>query len=249
MDSLLDSVRGHKDLLIFLDYDGTLSEIVTDPSRAFLSPSMRETLSKLVESHSIAVVTGRKEATIRAFISPLDSNIILATSHGLEIFFPDDSPLRVGAEFLAPLQAVKRRLDAALPALPPGVTVEDNALSVSLHYRQVRTSEEILVVENLVDSLTLEFPTLRKALGKCVFEFRPRLDWHKGRAVEFIHRKFLGKFPVYLGDDVTDEDAFEVVNRLGGISVQIGNHKASTHAQFILPSVLHVENFLNFLLL
>ena len=250
MDTLLESIRGRPDLQLFLDYDGTLSEIVPDPSRAFLSPEMRAILGKVASICPVAIVTGRKEATIRDFLAPLDERVILATSHGLEIFFPGESDFRVGQEFLAPLQAVKSRVQSALPDLPQGVRVEDNALSVSVHYRQVEGGEggvEVGVIEQFVDNLSSEFPTLRKTIGKCVFEFRPRLDWDKGKAVQYIlDRKFIEKkFPIYLGDDVTDEDAFLVVNQLGGISVQIGNHKPHTHAKVVLPSVDHVQLFLH----
>lgn len=252
MDGLTEGIRGREDLVIFLDYDGTLSSIVPDPSAAFMTDRMRDILAKLCAKYPVAVVTGRKEATIRKFLQPLDENLILATSHGLEVFFPGDSePFTVGSEFRAPLAIVRRQLEEACASgrLPRGVHVEDNLLSVSVHYRQIERESDISFVEDFVDALVRQpevADKLRKATGKCVFEFRPNIDWHKGRAVEYVfERKFLRKpFPIYLGDDVTDEDAFAVVNALGGVTVQVGNHKHHTLAQHTLQSVEQVGDFL-----
>ena len=248
MDGLLHTMKSRSDLVVFLDYDGTLAEIVADPATAVISADLQATLLKLTRLFPVAIVTGRKESTIRGFLGDVANHVILATSHGLEICFPDDTPrLSVGIHFRTALEHVQRLVATALSSLPPGVAVEDNWLSVSVHYRQVQAIADIAKLEDFVDSLVPLFPSLRKTVGKCVFEFRPQCDWHKGRAVDHVLKRLAEKsapFAVYFGDDVTDEDAFAVVNEAGGLSIQIGNHKTHTQAQCLLDAPADVARLL-----
>ena len=97
----------------------------------------------------------------------------------------------------------------------------------------------------------LEIHGLRKTYGKMVYELRPSVDWHKGKAVEWLMEQFKKTseegeviFPVYIGDDVTDEDAFAVMGELGGIGLCVSETARDTAARFGLRSPAEVVSFL-----
>ncbi|MFW5808443.1 MAG: trehalose-phosphatase, partial [Spirochaetota bacterium] len=85
--------------------------------------------------------------------------------------------------------------------------------------------------------------------GKKIIEVRPDIDWHKGKAIRWImhelHADASGTVPVYIGDDITDEDGFRAVNDSGGISILVGFHGSSSTASYSLKNVYQVELFLN----
>ena len=135
-----------------------------------------------------------------------------------------------------------------------GSLVEDNTFSVSVHYRMVAEGEDRETVERVVDELIGEMPMLRKTHGKMVYELRPSADWNKGKAVEYLAeqiREELGDdvFPIYIGDDVTDEDAFAVMADLGGIGIIVSESLETvtadaTAASYALRSPTEVVTFL-----
>merc|ERR1712224_439729 len=101
-----------------------------------------------------------------------------------------------------------------------GMLVEDNTFSLSVHYRNV-AEEDRPMGEQAVEEVLSTRPMLRKTDGKMVYELRPAVDWHKGKAVEWLLDVIkqdcpegLEFFPIYIGDDVTDEDAFRVMESL-----------------------------------
>ncbi|TYZ64756.1 hypothetical protein PybrP1_004299 [[Pythium] brassicae (nom. inval.)] len=251
-----------KQPVVFLDYDGTLSPIVDVPDHAFMSDAMRGALRALSDKFVTAIVTGRSTEKVYGFVQ-LDK-LVYAGSHGFDIKGPASLPIncQVGDHFRPVLEQSTRSLADKLADIP-GAEIEDNCLSVSVHYRHVAPALQSRV-ESVVDAYVALLPSLVKKHDKKVFELRPRLDWDKGRAVLFILSQLgMGAenmLPFYPGDDVSDEDAFTALNARGsgrGVSIIVrgpeattidlpGNSKGlpATTAAYSLRNTLEVERFL-----
>ena len=137
----------------------------------------------------------------------------------------------------------------------PGVAIEPKKISVAAHYRLVADEGDRAKVREAVQQLLAERPDeLKMTPGKMVYELQPKLDWDKGRAVLYLIDA-LGLdgddvIPLYLGDDITDEDAFQALKGRG-IGIYVGSQTdperdgRSTAADFVLDSVAEVERFLD----
>jgi trehalose 6-phosphate phosphatase len=212
LDDLLSRL-GERRLALFLDYDGTLTPIVSRPELAVLPDATREVLRRLSSRATVAVVSGRALADAKGLVGL--EELVYAGNHGFEIRGPDGTALsrEIGAEFVGDVARARDALAGALAAVP-GAWVEDKTHSLSVHYRQV-AQDRAGDVEAAVDRALAGLPRLRKHYGKKVIEIRPRISWDKGRAVlwllEALGLQGKGVLPVYLGDDVTDEDAFRAL--------------------------------------
>jgi len=179
-------------------------------------PLLQRLLLKL--DGAVAFVSGRTVAQIDALFAPLQLPAIGV--HGGEV--------RIDGERVVSDESLVAELQSALPLLQqavvrvPGVRLENKRCVIALHYRSVpeRGREVLKVAELVVASLGPAFAVL---VGKCVVEIRPR-HLTKGAGLRRLMEQapFRGRSPIFAGDDVTDEDAFEVVNQLGGISVRVG---------------------------
>ncbi len=137
-----------------------------------------------------------------------------------------------------------------------GVIVEDKGLSLSVHYRLVKKSEENTVAEifRQIASPWLREGKIKVTSGKKVWEVRPPIDWHKGKAVEMIMKEMKAflkceQLPtIYLGDDTTDEDAFRSIHHPEGWSIFVGPENPSSKADYFLSSTSEVMVFLSRLL-
>ena len=219
---------------LFLDVDGTLLEIADRPDAVHVDPRLESILGGLADRFggALALVSGRPLATLDRFFAPLKP--IAAGLHGLE------RRDRAGAVHRAPID--RAGLDRAraevrgFAARNAGLVVEDKGASVALHYRQAPESGPrcLRFAEDLARSLGAGFVLQR---GKMVVEIRPRGP-DKGDVVAAYcaEAPFAGRRPVFIGDDVTDEDAFGVVNAAGGHSVRVGP-PAPTAARWRVASV------------
>ena len=137
---------------------------------------------------------------------------------------------------LPDLDAAQRELKERIGAIP-GVRLERKRFAVAVHYREVSNRHEVTQVEQAADAVRDEHPALRKRGGKRVFELQPDIPWDKGQAVWWLI-KSLGLEPpgvvaLYLGDDVTDEDAFVVISdRQLGLAVRVGPRGEDTNASY-----------------
>ena len=212
IDEIASRLSGRR-LALFLDYDGTLSPIVSRPELAVLGPETRDALQRLSSRATVAIVSGRALDDVKALVGI--EELVYAGNHGFEIRGPGGTALskEIGAEFRDDVASARDALAPGLEAVP-GAWAEDKTHSLSVHYRQV-PDERAGDVEALVDRVLAGFPRLRKHYGKKVLEIRPRIDWDKGRAVLWLLDALsLDKertLPMYLGDDVTDEDAFRAL--------------------------------------
>mmetsp|Transcript_3598 Transcript_3598/g.6828 ORF Transcript_3598/g.6828 Transcript_3598/m.6828 type:complete len:272 (+) Transcript_3598:121-936(+) len=244
-------IRGtpHMPLVFFLDYDGTLSPIVNDPDSAFLPDATRSTLAHLANRYTTAIVSGRSLNKLRNFVK-LES-LYYAASHGFDILGPDGQKRHqlVEGQFVPDLKSAAHEISGAIEHIP-GAFVEDNWFAVSVHHRRC-DERDIPQIEAIIDGVLNRFPSIRKCTGRRVFELRPRLEWDKGKAVDWIlHALELegACVPIYIGDDRTDEDAFRAVKKHHGISIIVadGNENVSqTHADYLLRDPSEVEAFLD----
>ena len=236
---------GNYEPAIFLDYDGTLAPLVNDPARAEISDATRNVIRDLCPSFFVAIVSGRCMADIRERIKlPC---VFFAGTHGFELGGPNGwyESIPVGADYLSDLDLISKRLEAAFENVD-GVWVERKTFSVSVHFRCL---EENLLPEvtETYEGITRKFPRLRSILAKKVFELRPNLTWHKGKAIGYLLRRH-GLFPyqvlpIHIGDDVSDEDAFASLDQ-HGIGIVVRDEDRVTRAHFALDSLDEVHRFL-----
>ncbi len=239
---IAERIRG-RELAVFLDYDGTLTPIVPRPELAVLNDAMRDTLMQVSQSWTTAIISGRAGADVRKLVG-LD-RLYYAGNHGLEIDGPRGMSLHheLGREFRPDLVRCKEQIQGDIGHLD-GVLIEDKGLSLSVHYRLVAASL-VPQVKAAVDEVMPEVPRLLKRSGKKVIELRPRIDWDKGYAVQWLLEVVGGApMPVFIGDDKTDEDAFRVLPE--GIRVKVGGG-LPTEAEFGLADTDEVRRFLELL--
>lgn len=219
----LDKMRGGRSLIIFLDYDGTLTPIVERPELAVLSEDMRETVRALAECLPVYVISGRDLDDVKQLVQ-IDG-IHYVGSHGFDLVGDLPGVDKAGLEATMPVLARARdELEAAIGAIP-GVLVENKKRSFALHYRLVDEAR-LPEIFSAADTAFERHPQLQRKEGKKVIEFLPDFPWDKGRCVLALLAHVSAElglkdpFPVYLGDDITDEDAFRAMkNRGAGILV------------------------------
>jgi len=237
--------RPHREPVFFLDYDGTLSPIVSHPDDAILTKSMKESLRKLSKQFIVAIITGRDLDDIRPRAGL--ENLWYAGSHGFDIAGPSgDVEHRQGEDFLPVLDEVEERLRERLSAVS-GCLVERKRFSIATHYRQVAV-DQVDNVKQTVEELAARHPELRMTSGKKVFELQPDIDCNKGTALRWLmdtlELDLSQYFPIYIGDDVTDEDAFLQLQD-NGVGILVATHPQTTAAQYRLDGPAEVQIFLN----
>ena len=239
---------------VFTDYDGVLTPIVDRPEDALISASMREVLRELASRCPVCVVSGRDRAVVQQLMGVDD--LVVAGSHGFDIWSPEAGTLEheAGSAQEGLIENVTAELDQAVGGVP-GVAIEPKKISVAAHYRLVADEGDRTKVREAVQQLLAERPDeLKMTPGKMVYELQPKLDWDKGRAVLYLIDALRldgdDVIPLYLGDDITDEHAFEALKGRG-IGIYVGSQTdperdgRSTAADFVLDSVAEVERFLD----
>lgn len=245
----LETVLGHCPLQIFLDYDGTLTPIVSRPEHAVLDPHTRQAIQTLARRYPVAVISGRELADVKARVNL--PQLYYAGNHGFEIAGPAGSGInwQIGGEYAQALDALHQNLRERLPR-QDGLILEHKHYSLSIHYRLL--SEDALPELRRILSSTLEaWPQLQLRSGKKVFEIRPDIDWHKGKAMLRLIEVFSAlddstALPVFIGDDLTDEDAFREL-RDRGIGILVGQDDRETAAHFRLNDSTQVRQLLDYL--
>ncbi|XP_027335087.1 probable trehalose-phosphate phosphatase J isoform X2 [Abrus precatorius] len=256
-DQIIDASKG-KQIVMFLDYDGTLSPIVDDPDRAFMSDSMRKTVRKLARCFPTAIVTGRCKDKVYNFVRLAE--LYYAGSHGMDIKGPTRSSkynrdtkaetvlFQAASDFLPMIDEVYQQLVDKTKSTP-GAMVENNKFCLSVHFRRV-DEKKWSELARQVKSVLKDYPKLRLTQGRKVLEIRPTIKWDKGKALEFLLES-LGLancsdvFPVYIGDDRSDEDAFKKLRDRGqGFGILVSKFPKDTSASYSLQEPNEVMNFL-----
>ncbi len=249
-DTLREVIK-ERSIVLFLDFDGTLSSIVERPEKAVMAGRTRNILKKISQTPGckVAIISGRAIADLKERVG-LD-NIIYSGNHGLELSGPKirfRTP--VGRRYKDALRAIKNELREKISAIE-GAFVEDKGFSLSLHYR-LADKKKVPLLKTIFQEVTLVHKirnTIKTRSGKKVFEVRPSLEWDKGKIVLFLlaREKFAlpnrRNFPIYIGDDTTDEDAFKAL-RNKGATVFVGRPRTS-EAKYYLNNTREVTQLLS----
>ena len=220
--------------ILFLDYDGTLAPIVPDPTRAFPHPAAPGLLVELEQRHPLYIVTGRHLKALESFIDEPYPAIGL---HGMqEGTIHGDVTDLISDEARAALD----RMRHSVPNLT-GIVVEPKGPTFAVHYRDAVDEEAALeALEIWVEPLPSVLDVIR---GKKVYEVRPR-GVSKGTAVRSLMERHPGRVPVYIGDDTTDEDAFEaLVDVPDAVTIRVGG--GETAARYHLGGPDDVVEYLS----
>jgi trehalose 6-phosphate phosphatase len=212
----------------FLDVDGTLLDIMPRPEDVVADEGLRTLLAGLVGAArgALALVSGRAIKDIDRIFAPLI--FPAAGLHGAEIRFPDRS--RSGPPHGA-MDGVRQPL-AHFMAAHPGLRLEDKGAALAVHFRQ--TPELANEVLEFLGALAQQ-SGLAVQEGKMVAELKEaHHDKGSGIAALLASPPFLGRKPVFIGDDLTDESGFLFVNAQGGVSVRVGPAEAATEARYHL---------------
>ena len=246
---ILPKIEKAPRLILFLDYDGTLTPIVNKPAQAILSNKTKLILKKLSRNKRItlSIVSGRSLFQIKKLVGL--SHIYYAGCHGLEIALSERSHVVPEAQRASlPLRILKRALSGELKTIR-FAEVEDKGMGLAVHYRRVKKSQ-VRKVEEIFSKVTaayLKSKRIKVAKGKKVLEIRPPVEWNKGRYCLYLLNKLKRPgerlLPVYIGDDLTDEDAFRAL-RKKGVTIFVKGERKSSQAEYYLNSTAEVRDFL-----
>ena len=253
MDLLDDADDPAADLLgdrqpaVFFDFDGTLSDIVDDPDTAYLTDCAAEALQSLTAQCPVAVLSGRDLADVSQRIGL--PGIWYAGSHGFESVGPDGEHHEndAAASAIPVLEDAAAKLREQLSAVT-GVAVEHKRFGVAVHYRNAQREEvaDVLAVVRGAGQGT----RLRVTTGREVIELRPDIDWDKGKTLRWVLDQISDDqsatlLPIYLGDDITDEDAFDAVlgDGIGIVVRHSDDGDRATAARYALDSPAQVCEF------
>lgn len=237
-------------LFLMFDFDGTLAPIAAVPERAVMDSGARNALAFLAgrSDCTIAIVSGRSLGDIRRMVGL--PGLIYAGNHGLELAGPGLSACwRPGAAYRSGLERIRKAL-IPLAHAEEGIRIEDKGVTISAHYRAVPASRQARVRAALCGRIeeAADGRTMRIVSGKKVVEIRPRGGWDKGKVVLWLlARKRINDRadplqPWYIGDDLTDEDAFAALEGKG-VTVIVGK-RSSTRARYYLDDVAAVAELL-----
>ncbi|MEX2482029.1 MAG: trehalose-phosphatase [Gammaproteobacteria bacterium] len=235
--------------MVFLDYDGTLTPIVADHTKALLADDMRAAVAELGRRCTVVIVSGRDLGKLQQLVQL--GHVWYAGSHGFEIVGPEGSieQLERGTDFLSELDEVEQVLREALADVD-GHAVERKKFSIAVHYRQV-AEDAVGTLRSILDKTLAEHPRLRLGHGKKVFELRPDIDWNKGEAVRWILQQVSPDqpaiMPLYVGDDITDEDAFHVLAGRGLCIAVRHDESRQTAADYAVADTPDVKRLLEML--
>lgn len=216
---------------LFLDFDGTLADLAPQPEAvqvtAELVPTLRQLQAQL--NGALAIVSGRQLAELDVFLAPLQ--LPTAAEHGAQCRWPSGEVMRLASPDLRDVA----RLATALAARHVGLRVEIKLAAVALHYRHAPELEAQCLQVML--EATTSVPGLELLRGKYVFEVKP-VGVSKGTAIAAFMAQppFVGRLPLFAGDDVTDEAGFATVQQLGGESIKIGEGATLAHYRCATPA-------------
>lgn len=220
-------------VLLALDYDGTLAPIATTPRAARMREETRRLLARVAQRYPCVVISGRRLSDLERRLEgiPLWS---LIGNHGLEPGSGDPSRGH----------AWSRLLEKRLPAVA-GLIVEDKGHSITVHYRHV---DDKPAIRAAIHEAIRDLPDVRALAGIEAISLLPRDGRHKGTALRDAQRQFSCDTAIYVGDDETDEDAFRSGTAADLLPIRIGS-SAETAARFCLEDQMAIDAFLHALVI
>jgi len=216
--SELERRRDGRHLLLLFDFDGTLTPFKPDPESVFLEDDVRALLAGLAlrPNATVGIISGRRLPDLEKRLK-IPGDVYVAGFHGLEIHAPGETFMHPDAAAATDtMRVIAEAMRGHLTTLP-GVFIEDKVFSVALHYREAEPAVRLVAQSRFMDIARehVDSGRLRVLPGACVVELLPGASWHKGSALQWIRERIEGlhgpTFTVYVGDDVTDEDAFRAV--------------------------------------
>jgi trehalose 6-phosphate phosphatase len=243
----LDTIAGQQPA-VFFDFDGTLSDIVENPDSARLVAGAADALTALAAQCPVAILSGRDLADVRQRIGL--PGIWYAGSHGFELTGPDGAH-HENAEAAASIAVLERAAVELTDQLAgiAGVVVERKRFGVAVHYRNAardRVGEATAAVRSVGRRTALRVTT-----GREVIELRPDVDWDKGKTLRWVLDHIRDDeqpgplLPIYLGDDITDEDAFDAIHD-DGVAILVRHSDdgdRATAASYALDSSERAREF------
>lgn len=227
------------DWCLFLDVDGTLIELTDTPSQTFADAEIKSLLGEVAErlGGAVALISGRKIETLDQLFAPL--KLPAAGLHGVERRKMDGSIQ--GASFVdSQLERARVALKALVEA-HPGTLFEDKERTIALHFRTAPHFAEAMrdAVIEIAKPLGNNYHI---QAGKMLFEIKPR-GFSKATAIQAFMKEspFRGRRPVFIGDDLTDQDGFRMAEEHGGLSIAVGDH---VQGQYQLSDVTAVRGLL-----
>jgi trehalose 6-phosphate phosphatase len=231
----LASLRSVHPISLFLDFDGTLVDIADAPDNVIIPDNLAAHLQSLSLSLAgrLAIITGRPLAALDKFLGP--PHLLAVGSHGAEFRGAPPPPPPLSEASLASI--------ARLVQAWPNLIVEPKPFGIAVHYRQEPDAASSVV--KLMKDIG-QWDGLAVKLGKMVIEVGP-LNANKGSAVRQLmsENPFAPSLPIFIGDDVTDEDGFAAVRDLGGFGILVGPPRKSA-ARYILPDPPAILRWLQF---
>jgi trehalose 6-phosphate phosphatase len=226
-DLFLDLVKNHKKVFFIFDYDGTLVPLNKEHNKALLSAEQFSLLNQLATTSDtkISIVTGRSIANLKMLLADqLHTSAIIYGSHGGE----KNEECRE-SNYTEHLEKIYEAFVSE-----PHIAWERKPLSITLHYKEHPNREELK--SRLDKEADKHSHLFRVQTGHDVYEFLPK-DINKGLAIEDINQYFPDYYLVFLGDDLTDNFGFRVINKLNGLSIQVSDRMKERCAGYLINSV------------
>ena len=221
-----------KTVAVFCDYDGALTPIVDRPEDATIPDATLAALEALADLTVVGVVSGRDLADVMDMVPT--ERVWFAGSHGFDVRRPDGSreEFPEGAGALPLLASAEEQIATRLGSIE-GAWAERKRFAIAVHYRAT-PADQIGELESIVAEVAAGLDGLRMTGGKKIFELRPDIDWHKGKAVRWLIEAAgldpASTLAMFIGDDVTDEDGFaEVRSRGVGVVVGVEDRYTAAH--------------------
>jgi trehalose-phosphatase len=241
-DEIASRIAEAPAVAVILDYDGTITPIVSQPDLAILADSTRNLLRDLASADhtDVAIVSGR---ALEDVASKVGLDLIYAGNHGLEIQckgtrFKEPTAASYAPALQTIVAAMHERLDGV-----EGVLVENKGLTASVHFRKAAPDAEATIRYLAEQAVRTDSGRFLLREGKKVIELRPTVAWNKGTAARWIlDRLAPGTLAVCLGDDVTDEDMFNAL--ADGITISVGPNE-DTAARYHVANVEEAVRFLS----
>jgi trehalose 6-phosphate phosphatase len=251
INDIKGKIKKSDNILLFLDYDGTLVTFKDKPADVVTTYEVESIISQIIglKEFKVAIITGRTLSDIKKLIDI--EGLSYAALHGLQIEMSDGSKYDIKAkeELQLILKEVKNLAKQRFQN-EKGVLLEDKLYTFALHYRMVEDNRE--------NNIKMDFIKIIKSVdtnnkldilpGSKLIEIRPK-GWNKGKAVDLLtsHIKSDSVLPIYIGDDTTDEDAFNVLKDMG-ITIYVSNNSnLKTAAKYWLKDPDDVLKFLDIL--
>ncbi len=243
-DEIFDRDRRQR-IILCLDYDGTLTPIVTNYNEAIISDRMRALVHALARKMPVAIISGRDVPFIQQHMRLPEA--YYAGSHGFEVIGPNAyrHELEEAGRILPILDRVENEMREFARSIP-GVEIERKKFAMAVHFRKAN-EEQRPAVEQKVAGVLQANDRLKAGKGKMLLELKPAIDWHKGKALDLIVNELdpeRSSRVIFIGDDITDEDAFRVLND-DDVGIFVGEPEHSSAAHYQLKDVAEVEAFLN----